>query len=160
MGAELAIPRDRFRAVCALFLRMLQRESTEAPTVLVAQGKAATWCAAVFIGAPPAELLEHYLRGGAPGSTLPVRAPTLTDAHRVAVGQSGEAALELLEGDLRRGLESRMSGDVEAWQRAYGEPWQAPAHVQPSSPDPDAAEPGQGRRRPPPAFLAEPRRPG
>lgn len=148
MTAELQVPRDRFRAVSALFLRMLQRDGTEAPTVLVTQGKGAQWVAAVFVGAPPPELAEHYLRAGAPGSALPVRASHLGDAHRVAVAPAGEAALELLEADLRRGLESRMRGDAEAWFLAYGEPWRAPELAASPPADPDAPEPGQGPRRP------------
>jgi hypothetical protein len=153
MAAEIAVPRDRFRAICALFLRMLQRESTEAPNVLVAPARGAQWVAAVFVGAPPAELREHYLRSGGEGSSLPARAAHLGDAHRVALAASGEAALELLEADLRRGLESRMLADQEAWLRAYGEPWRCPEIAQPTAAEP-AVDLDFPRKKPRPVLEA------
>ncbi len=67
---------DRFRAIAVLFLRLLQRDSIEAPMVMVSPGKGALWVAGVFLGAPPPELMAHYLRSPTParegGTHFPV----------------------------------------------------------------------------------------
>jgi len=120
---------DRFRAIGLLFLRVLQRDSTEAPHVLVAQGKGSTWVAAVFIGAPPAALSAHYLRAGSPESNLPARAATISDAHRIATGPTGEEALKHLMDDLLWALCQRLAADAEAYRVATGLRWEAPAYV-------------------------------
>lgn len=117
-GAEKGAVSDRFDAISVLFLRVLQRDSTEAPKVVVSPAKGAQWVAAVFIGEPPKELLTHYQRG-AVGEAM-TRAPTLSEAFRIATGSSGEGALIALELGLRDALKARLLADLSAWERATG----------------------------------------
>lgn len=149
---------DRFEAIAVLFLRVLQRDSTEAPAVMVSPGRGATWVAAVFIGKPPAELLESYLRGGTPGSAIPARAPMVGDAWRVATESTGTKALEKLERELREAIAFRLAGDLGAWVRAFGKGFPRPklSTLKPTPADPHVQAPGDFPARPRPALGPRP----
>jgi hypothetical protein len=140
---------DAFARVGQLFLRVLQRDSTEAPAVVVSPGRGAQWVAAVFIGAPPTELRDQYLRGGQDGA-IPARAVNTGDAHRVATGEDAATALANLEADLRASLAHRMTADLAVWKRAYGVGFRPPpgVTVEPMPADPGAPEPRTVSRLP------------
>ncbi len=131
---------DRFNAICVLFLRALQRDLTEAPKVVVSPAKGALWVAAVFIGEPPRELLAHYQRGAVEGQAMQ-RAPTLTEAHRIATGNSGEEAVQALFDGLVATLHTRLESDLATWERAMGVPFARPRSTPSPRPGDEVPQP-------------------